>query len=715
MKKRFFSILLSLCMVLMLCPVTVFAANGDATALQALLEAGGTVTLTKDYSIDTTLRVNNTVTLDLNGHVIKIADSNSVQVIKIDSGGSLTLQDSQPSATHTDTSLPAGGMITGGKAKHGSISEAHGGGVYNDGSFTMNGGVITGCNADGNGGGVLNHGSFIMNGGAITGCSATKGGGIYNDNNSNIPMMIANGGEIEGLYNNAPPLTIRKENDASGTTFSGDVKNYAGMIDAGIYMGTVTNDKKYYFDNGGTISGGIFEGVVTNQNGAVISGGTFKGTVTNNTGSTISGGMFYGGINNNGTISNSTVTFKKDGIEYAQEVVSGDSKVVEPIEPTQDGYTFTGWYTDIDCTQQYAFGNTLSENITLYAGFGPVTYTVTYNGGEGSNPVTDVKTHGEALTLRGETFTMDGFVQTGWVDGQGAVYALGSAYTVDQDVTLNPVFEKLVTVTAPFTTTVALGDAGEPGETTFRLGLFDGTGNKLTYDDQYFFAEITTDGAGSYSGVMTITATDEWLKHMLYEGAFIWQYDGEEDDWTYDDTVWGVRLYRPEVAARSADAVQYSLLLYPTYVMSNGSFNLDLNAGPVEEMTFTNTYTAHDYALKHDATHHWDECACKDVQNKEFHKYGDWKVTKEATQTAKGEKEHTCTICGYTETVEIAKLPATTEPTNPDTDTKPDTKPGKDNPATGDNSHMALWIALLFVSGAGVIGTTVYGRKKRAK
>ena len=418
MKKRFFSILLSLCMVLMLCPVTVFAANGDATALQALLEAGGTVTLTKDYSIDTTLRVNNTVTLDLNGHVIKIADSNSVQVIKIDSGGSLTLQDSQPSATHTDTSLPAGGMITGGKAKHGSISEAHGGGVYNDGSFTMNGGVITGCNADGNGGGVLNHGSFIMNGGAITGCSAkngggvynygsitmnggaitgcsaTKGGGIYNDNNSNIPMMIANGGEIEGLYNNAPPLTIRKENDASGTTFSGDVKNYAGMIDAGIYMGTVTNDKKYYFDNGGTISGGIFEGVVTNQNGAVISGGTFKGTVTNNTGSTISGGMFYGGINNNGTISNSTVTFKKDGIEYAQEVVSGDSKVVEPIEPTQDGYTFTGWYTDIDCTQQYAFGNTLSENITLYAGFGPVTYTVTYNGGEGSNPVTDVKTHG---------------------------------------------------------------------------------------------------------------------------------------------------------------------------------------------------------------------------------------------------------------------------------------------------------------------------------
>ena len=151
----------------------------------------------------------------------------------------------------------------------------------------------------------------------------------------------------------------------------------------------------------------------------------------------------------------------------------------------------------------------------------------------------------------------------------------------------------------------------------------------------------------------------------------------------------------PEVAARSVGEVSYELLLYPTYVMDDGSFNLDLDAGPVEEMTFTNTYTAHAYALNHDADGHWDECAgCEDKQNAEPHKFGDWTVTKEATEKEAGEKEHTCTVCGYTETAEIAKLP------------------GGDSPQTGDNSHMALWIALLFVSGAGVIGTTVYSRKK---
>ena len=322
-------------------------------------------------------------------------------------------------------------------------------------------------------------------------------------------------------------------------------------------------------------------------------------------------------------------------------------------------------------------------------------YTITYDGGEGveGSIDPDTKTHGVPVTLSGETFTWDGFVQTGWVDKEGAVYKLGGTYTADQDVTLYPVWEKLVTVTAPFTTTVALGGCKAPGETAFKLALIDGAGNELSYDDQYFFAEITTNGAGSYSGTMTITATGDWLYDMLYEGAFIWQYDGEEAGWTYDDTVWGVRLYMPEIAARSVDAVQYSLLLYPACVADNGSFDLDLNAGPVDKMSFTNTYTAHVYELKHDATHHWDECDCGDIQNKEAHTYGDWKVTKEATQTAKGEKEHSCTVCGYTEKVEIPK---------------------RTTVASGDDSSFALWAALFAVSAAAVIITATVSKRKKA-
>ena len=348
-------------------------------------------------------------------------------------------------------------------------------------------------------------------------------------------------------------------------------------------------------------------------------------------------------------------------------------------------------------------------------------YTITYDGGEGvegSIPA-GTKTPGEDFTLSSETFTWDGYVQTGWVDKEtGAIYDLGATYDEDRDATLYPYWEKLVTVTAPFTTTVTLGDAGEPGETTFELALIGDSAPDKDKSNVTITGSVTTNGKGSYNGTLTITGTERTLWVMLSEGAFVQQVDAGEDGWTVDDTVWGVLMEEIPVAyAMGDDAIAsgYTAYVVPASIDGNGYYYIDWENLQAADMAFTNTYTAHDYALKHDATHHWDECACKDVQNKELHKYGDWTVTKEATEQEAGEKEHTCTVCGYTEKAEIEKLPATTEPTKPGTDTKPDTKPGKDNPATGDNSHMALWFALLLVSGAGVIGTTVYGRKKRAK
>ena len=46
------------------------------------------------------------------------------------------------------------------------------------------------------------------------------------------------------------------------------------------------------------------------------------------------------------------------------------------------------------------------------------------------------------------------------------------------------------------------------------------------------------------------------------------------------------------------------------------------------------------------------------------------------------------------------------------TGTKGTAKP-TDSPKTGDNSNLALWFALLFVSGGAVIATTIYGRKNK--
>lgn len=99
-----------------------------------------------------------------------------------------------------------------------------------------------------------------------------------------------------------------------------------------------------------------------------------------------------------------------------------------------------------------------------------------------------------------------------------------------------------------------------------------------------------------------------------------------------------------------------------------------------------------------DATGNVEITADKTVDKATGHTY-EWVIDKEATATEKGSKHEECKVCHDKKAA--VEIPATGTPIDPQ------------SPQTGDNSMMGLWIALLFVSGAGVVGTTVYGRKKK--
>ena len=283
MKKRLFSILLALCMVLCLVPTTAFAEseteeppvctcetactaeamNADCpicgvegalpencvkcaqpaddaavqpegevsdpqpeTALTALIGGNetakevsneseltaaiadstvGTVKLAGDISISSSLTVNRTVTLDLNGHVLKYESANKGSVIVVENGGQLTIEDSNTSnLSHkfnpngklwvldeaNGKETVTGGVITGGTGYPFTLSSGTvncGGGVYiaPGGQLTMTGGNIIGCSAE-FGGGVCIYPrqngeqiQFSMSGGSIIGCVASDiGGGV---------------------------------------------------------------------------------------------------------------------------------------------------------------------------------------------------------------------------------------------------------------------------------------------------------------------------------------------------------------------------------------------------------------------------------------------------------------------------------------------------------------------------------------------------------
>ena len=161
------------------------------------------VKLTGDISISNSLTVNRTVTLDLNGHVLKYESANNGSVIVVENGGQLTIEDSNTSnLSHkfnpngklwvldeaSGTETVTGGVITGGTgtdiSTFGGTTWYCGGGalIKNGGSLTMRGGNIIGCSAECGGGVCIDseQGQFSMSGGSIAGCVASDiGGGVF--------------------------------------------------------------------------------------------------------------------------------------------------------------------------------------------------------------------------------------------------------------------------------------------------------------------------------------------------------------------------------------------------------------------------------------------------------------------------------------------------------------------------------------------------------
>ena len=166
-RRKLLSVILALSLCLTL-PLGMAAAEEtgtvkEVTSSQELTEAlegtAETVRLGANIEISESLTVRRTVTLDLNGCVLKMTN-NGGSVIKVDSGGNLKLTDSDTTAAHkftpdanglwaldetAGTKTVKGGVITGGTGSHSGI-DAYGGGVYvaNGGEFTMTGGSIAG-------------------------------------------------------------------------------------------------------------------------------------------------------------------------------------------------------------------------------------------------------------------------------------------------------------------------------------------------------------------------------------------------------------------------------------------------------------------------------------------------------------------------------------------------------------------------------------------
>jgi hypothetical protein len=248
---------------------------------------------------------------------VERGNGNSGSLFTIQSGASLTLEGSGSGILTLDgKDLPvgeplvavSGGTLTMGSGvklannKKNSNGDSGGVWVFNSGTFTMNGGEISGNTAEHGGGGVSvgrymqGSGTFTMNGGTISDNTAGGGGGVQVSSGSTFTMnsgeisnnkAAANDGKGGGVFINGNLFVM------NGGKISNNTCNSTSEGGGGVF---VNNGSEFQMD-GGEISGNTAK---NNGGGVFVNIGSAKftmtsGTISGNTANSQGGGVYQSG------------------------------------------------------------------------------------------------------------------------------------------------------------------------------------------------------------------------------------------------------------------------------------------------------------------------------------------------------------------------------------------------------------------------------------
>ena len=601
-----------------------------------------------------------------------------------------------------------GGEILGDKQN----TVEYGGGIYAvESTVNVNGGIISGHSAT-YGGGIcaIEYSNVSLKGGSIAGNKSGQGSGVYLDM-SNLFMQEENGkscqitqntvttepspqdmhgegGGIFLIYSKAEieSGTIKKNTAIAAPDENGNIRGgLGGAISAKYSAVTIKGNAEICNNSAGYRGGAIYTEGTTNDSSLLnIEGGTISGNHVNGSGAGIFAICSSGNKNNmdvnisGGTITNNYIGTGENVEENAIVLMGWDPNLTKNTGFADlylsDSPVITGSVTLAD---DYCATDRKNYSPLIYVG----------NSFNVNKPILVSPIHGDdpdtpAVIYANESIA--GNYQSHFCSKEGSnrelvkkgatlkwVVKVNVRLRTFADITDFPVLNPEKSIYLIKGEKVSPNDVPEAAVIRgyVRTGWFNESGNTTWDPDSEItdnmiirevwalvkpIVQVSADkekGCPSSKIVLTAKAT-----HVLDDKGITYSYQWYKDNQTLDGQTGGTLAvseagtYKVEVTATSqarATSKETASIVIPAF--------------------------EHSYSWQSDKTNHWKHCSIGNEDTaQEAHQFDGWTVIKQASIGVEGEKERTCTVCGYKET---ATIPAIYIPSYPVTGIKvsPDT------------------------------------------
>lgn len=524
-----------------------------------------------------------------------------------------------------------GGEILGDKQN----TVEYGGGIYAvESTVNVNGGIISGHSATYGGGIYAYNSSININGGQISENQSTYGGGICAIEYSNVSLKggsIAGNksGQGSGVYLDMSNLVMKEENGKSCQITQNTVTTEPSPQDmhgegGGIFLiyskaeiesGTIKKNTAIAApDENGNIRGGLGGAISAKYSAVTIKG---NAEICNNSAGYRGGAIYTEGTTNDssllniegGTISGNHVNGSGAGI-FA--ICSRGNK--HNMDVIISGGTITNNYSGT--------GENEEENAIVLMGWDP---NLTEDTG-----FADLNLSGSPVITGSVTLSDD--------NNYGPrIYVGKSLQLSDKHILVTPTYGKADLIAVEY--------ENDSAAESFESQFYSNGMSTLVRDGKYLKwapvkpkITITPDkekGCPSSKIVLTAKAT-----HVLDDKGITYSYQ-----WYKDGQI---------LNSQTGETLKVS---------EAGTYKVEVTATSQAGVNSTETASIvipafeHSYSWQFDKTNHWEHCSIgNENTTQEAHTFGNWVVTKQASIGAEGEKERTCTVCGYTEKETIPSI-----------------------------------------------------------